>query len=137
MSTRQFALATVAGWITLFLLGFVIYGLLLASFFAANGGSATGTERDPPLFWSIALGELGLAAALAIALGKWAKVAGASNGFLVGATIGFLMAVWYDFTIYGTSNMLNLTATVADVAVATIRTGLGGAVVGAVLARTS
>jgi hypothetical protein len=137
MSTRQFALATGAGWITLFLLGFVIYGLLLASFFAANGGSATGTERDPPLFWSIALGELGLAAALTIALGKWAKVGGASNGFLVGATIGFLMAVSYDFTIYGTSNILNLTATVADVAVATIRTGLGGAVVGAVLARTS
>ena len=137
MTTRQFALATVAGWITLFLLGFVIYGLLLASFFAANGGSATGTERDPPLFWSIALGELGLAAALTITLGKWAKVAGASNGFLVGATIGFLMAVSYDFTIYGTSNILNLTATVADVAVATIRTGLGGAVVGAVLARTS
>ena len=52
-------------------------------------------ERDPPLFWSIALGELGLAAALAIALGKWAKFAGASNGFLVGATIGFLMAVSY------------------------------------------
>lgn len=137
MSTRQFALATVAGWITLFLLGFVIYGVLLTSFFAANAGSATGTERDPPFFWSIALGELGLAAALTIVLGKWAKVAGASNGFLVGATLGFLMAVSYDFTMYGTSNMLNLTATVADVAVATIRTGLGGAVAGAVLARTS
>lgn len=137
MSTRQFALATVAGWITLFVLGFVVYGLLLASFFAANPGSATGTERAEPLFWSIALGELGLAAALTIVLGKWAKVAGASNGFLVGATLGFLMAVSYDFTIYGTSNMLNFTATVADVAVATIRTGLGGAVVGVVLARSS
>jgi uncharacterized membrane protein len=90
-----------------------------------------------PLFWSIALGELGLAAALAIVLGKWAKVAGASNGLLVGATLGFLMAVSYDFTMYGTSNLLNLTATLADVAIATVRTGLGGAVVGAVLARTS
>jgi hypothetical protein len=137
MSTRQFALATLTGWITLFVMGFVIYGVLLTSFFAANAGSATGTEREMPLFWSIALGELGLAAALAIVLGKWAKVAGASNGLLVGATLGFLMAVSYDFTMYGTSNLLNLTATLADVAIATVRTGLGGAVVGAVLARTS
>jgi uncharacterized membrane protein len=136
MSTRQFALATLAGWATLFFLGFIVYGVLLASFFAQNAGSATGTERVEPLFWSIALGELGLAAALTIVLGKWAKVAGASNGSLVGATLGFLMAVSYDFTIYGTSNILNLTATVADVAVATIRTGLGGAVIGAVLARS-
>jgi len=137
MSTRQFAIATVAGWITLFVLGFVIYGVLFADFFAENAGSATGTDRDEPLFWSIALGELGLAAGLTIVLGKWAKVAGALNGLLVGATLGFLMAVSNDFTMYGTTNMANLTATVADVAIATIRTGFGGAVIGAVLARTS
>ncbi len=135
MGSRQYLLAAIAGWIVLFLLGFIVYGVLLAGFFSANLGSASGVERDAPLIWAVALGEFALAAVLTLVLGKWTKATGAANGFQVGATIGFLMAVSYNFTMYGTSNTYNLTATVADIAIATVRTGIGGSVVGATLRR--
>jgi hypothetical protein len=40
MSTQKFALATVAGGVTLFMLGGIVYGWLLRDFFMANAGSA-------------------------------------------------------------------------------------------------
>jgi hypothetical protein len=137
MAMRPFVIGTVVGWITLLALGFLAYGVLLPDFFEANAGSAAGTERDPPLYWAVLLGEFGLAAAVTIAIGRWAKIVGPAAGLQIGATLGFLMAVAYDFMGYGTMNVANLTATVADVAIATARTGIGGAVVGTVLATTS
>ncbi len=40
MDTKKFALATIAGGITLFVLGYVFYEVLLAGFFEANGHKA-------------------------------------------------------------------------------------------------
>ncbi len=136
MSTKRFALATVAGGVTLFILGALIYGLALADFYAANAGSATGVLREEPLFWSLAIGELAFAALLTLVLGRWAGVSSVGEGLKQGAIVGFLLALGINLITYGVMNTMNLTAALADVVVGTFRLGLAGAVIGAVLARS-
>ena len=135
MTTQRFALATVVGGITLFVLGFLIYGVLLMDFFAANTGSATGALREVPLFWSLGLGELALAALLTLAIGGWARKASAADGLKTGAVVGLLLSLAVGLTFYGVTNMSNLTATLTDIVVGTVRLALAGAAIGAVLSK--
>ena len=55
---------TVVGAITLYALGYLIWELAFADFFAANAGSATGVVKDPQVIWALALGTLSYAALL-------------------------------------------------------------------------
>jgi hypothetical protein len=135
MSTQRFALATVAGGVTLFILGYLIYGLALADFYAANAGSATGVMREEPLFWAVGFGELALAALLTLVLGRWAGISGMGDGLKGGAIVGLLLALAINLIIYGVMNTMNLTAALADVVVAAFRLGLAGAVIGAVISK--
>ena len=135
MGTQRFLLATLSGGVTLFVLGGLIYALLLSGFFEANMSS--GVMRDPPLFVWIAIGQLVLAAFLTLAIGSWAGVASAGEGFRKGALFGLLFGAALDFTMYGTSNVANMTATVADIGITTVVLGVAGAVIGAVLSRSS
>ena len=134
MDTKKFALATLAGGVTLFVLGYVFYEILLGEFFAANGGSATGVMRDQPIFWAVALGEMGAGALLAIVLG-WAGSIGAGGGFKTAAIVGFLVAFAINFIIYGVMNTTNLTAVMVDIPLSAVRYGIAGAVIGILMSR--
>lgn len=134
MDMKRLATGTIAGGITLFVLGYLIYGLATVDFFAANAGSATGVDREAPLLWAIALGELSLAALVTLAVGKvGASTIGA--GFKVGAIVGFLVWFGVDFIFYGVTNLSNLTATIVDPLIAIVQIGIGGAVIAAVLGK--
>lgn len=135
MTTQRFALATVAGFVTLFLLGFLTYGLLLADFFAASAGAGIAAMRDPPLIWAIALGELLAAALLTIVIGRWAGARTAGEGAKIGATFALLLALSVGLTLYGVMTTSTLASTFVDVIVSTIRFAIAGGVIGAVLAR--
>ena len=134
MDGKQFLLATVLGAITLFALGGLVFALALAGFFEANSTSAM---RDAPLFGWIALGQLILAALLTLVLGSWARVSSAGDGLKKGLLFGLLMAGGYDLTLYGTSDLMNLPATVVDVLGVALLVGAAGAVIGAILSRSS
>ena len=47
------------------------------------------------------------------------------------------MAGGYDLTLYGTSDLMNLPATVVDVLGVALLVGAAGAVIGAILSRSS
>ncbi len=129
MDTKKFALATIAGGITLFVLGYVFYEVLLAGFFEANAGTATGVMKETPVFWAVLLGELGAAALITLALG-WAGASGAGDGFKIAAKVGFLVAFSINFIIFGVMNISSLPAVIVDLPVAAIRWGVAGAVIG-------
>ena len=69
MDAKRFTTATLAGAVTLFVAGYLIYGLALADFYAANVGSATGVEKDPPIWLYLVLGQLVFAAFVTLVLG--------------------------------------------------------------------
>ena len=60
MGTNKLVFATLAGAITSFLLGYLLYGIALAGFFEANMGSATGVTREPLNLPAIGLGQIPL-----------------------------------------------------------------------------
>jgi len=133
MSAKRFLLATLAGGLTLFFLGYLFYVVLLESFFASHSGTATGAVRELPIFWAIILGELALAALVTLIYGRWATISTAMGGLQAGAMIGLLLGLNYGLVIFGTTYTTDLTAVIVDVVVTAIRVGIAGAVIGAIL----
>ena len=128
---KRLITGTVAGGITLFVLGYLIYGLALADFFAGNAGGATGVARDPVIMWAIAVGEFSIAALVTLALG-WTGASSMGDGFKTAALVGFLVWLGADFIHYGVSDVANLTATIVDPLVELVRNGIAGVVIVAV-----
>jgi uncharacterized protein YacL len=135
MGTSKLAFATLAGAVTAFILGYALYGVLLAGFFAANAGSAMGVMKEPFNLIAIGLGQVPLALLMTLVISRWGNARSIAGGAKVGALIGFLIALGYDLTMYGSSNLSNLTATVVDPVVSLVLSGITGAVIGLVLSK--
>jgi hypothetical protein len=132
---KRFIIGTIVGGIALYILGYVMFNLAFADFFAANAGSATGAWKDPQVIWAIALGTLSYAALITLALGTRAGSTTIVEGLKVGAIVGFLMWFSADMIFYGIWNVWNLTAASVDSLLELVRGGIGGAVIAAVLAK--
>ena len=135
MDIKRFIIGTIVGGIALYILGYVMFNLAFADFFAANAGSATGAWKDPQVIWAIALGTLSYAALITLALGTRAGSTTIVEGLKVGAIVGFLMWFSADMIFYGIWNVENLTAAIVDSLLELVRGGIGGAVIAAVLGK--
>jgi hypothetical protein len=116
--------------IVAFIGGFLIYGLALQSFMAANAGTATGvmkTDMSASNMIYIFIGNLASGLLLAYIFDKWANIRTLSMGAQAGALIGLLIAASVDFTMYGTSNIMNMTAVFVDIIAGTVLSALVGA----------
>ena len=135
MDIKRFIIGTIVGGIALYILGYVMFNLAFADFFAANAGSATGAWKDPQVIWAIALGTLSYAALITLAIGTRAGSTTIVEGLKVGAIVGFLMWFSADMIFYGIWNVENLTAAIVDSLLELVRGGIGGAVIAAVLGK--
>jgi hypothetical protein len=135
MDTKRFVIGTLVGGITMYLVGYLIWGLAFAEFFAANVGSATGVARESSLVWALVLGTFSLGALVTLAVGSQAGGFTILNGLKVGAIVGFLVWFGVDFMHFGVRNIFNLKATIVDPLLEIVRTGIGGAVIAAVLGK--
>ncbi len=135
MDIKRLIIGTVVGGIALYILGYVMFDLAFADFFAANAGSATGVWKDPQVIWAIALGTLSYAALITLAIGTRAGSTTIVEGLKVGAIVGFLMWFSADMIFYGIWNVENLTAASVDPLLELVRGGIGGAVIAAVLGK--
>ena len=127
-------LATLAAFVVMFVLGYIIYEPLLGDFFAANAGTATGVIKENPVFWQIIVGQL-CGAGLLITVLSWKGVESAADGFKGGATFGLLLSLFYGFMNLGTMNTSTMNAALADVAITAGMMGVAGAVGALVLRR--
>ncbi len=132
----KFVPAALAGMVTLALVGFLLYGVLFASLFEANMGSATGVMKNPPELLWIGLAHVSFGVLLTLVI-SWRGAISARGGAVTGATLGFLMAASYDLSQYGTTNLWALELTLIDPFITTVLVGAAGAVVGMVLGRGS
>ncbi len=133
---QKFAVATFAGAVVLFLMGYLLYEVLLGSFFAGNSGSAGDVLRDPPGFLWIGIGQIFGGALLTLILG-WAGAKSPAAGFKIGAIFGLLSAFGTGLTQYGAFTISNFTATMVDPFVQAALFGVAGAVVGMLLGKGS
>jgi len=137
MDAKKRILATLAGFAVYFILGFLIYGVLLVDFYASNIGTATGVMRtDADMqWWALIAGNVMMAYLLVYIFGKWANITSFAGGLKAGAMVGFIIALGFGLNMYGTTNISNLTATLVDTVVMAVMMGATGGVVGWVLGR--
>lgn len=135
MSTKKIVLGGLAGGITFFVLGYIVFGMLLANFMQSNAGSATGVQRsmDQMIWWSLVLGNLcfGFLLSYVINRGGVSSVGGAAG---TGFVTGLLSAASFDFIMYATSNVANLNAIIADIVSISVMAAISGAVIALVAA---
>jgi len=133
MTTGRFFTATVAGGVTLFVVGFLLWGLLATDFYEAHVGTATGVTKEPMEWAYLVLGQLFWAALLAHVIGTWAKVSGFGPGLKIGLVFGILVSFAIGLTQYSMSNLMDLSGTLVDPLLTGVWAGLGGGVIGLVL----
>jgi hypothetical protein len=134
MDSKRFVTGSIVGGIVLFLVGYVIFNIVLRSFYDANMGSATGVARDPPFLWAIALGCLANAALICYAMGTRAAT-WVAGGIRTGAVVGALLWLSADFVTYGTMNVTTLTAVLVDAVAGAVHGAIGGAAIGLVVSK--
>jgi len=135
MDAKRFLTGTIVGGIVLYVVGYLIFNVAFASFYAANVGSATGVDRSSELTWAVVLGNLAYAALVMVVLGNRGESLSIGAGIKVGAIVGFLIWATADFTIYGLTNIANLTRTIVDPLLEIVHGGIGGLIIGIVLTR--
>lgn len=136
MDTRRFLTGTIVGGVVLFVVGYLLFNVLLAGFYAANAGGATGVMRPSIIYWATVVGALGYGALI-----TWVMMRGggwtAADGFKAGAMVGFLMWLSVDFTFYGFADINNLLVTIFDPIVELVHGGIGGLAIAWVAGRGS
>jgi hypothetical protein len=137
MDAKKRILATLAGFVTYFFLGFIVYGMLLMDFYAAHSGSATGVMRSDAemQWWALIAGNVIQAYLLVYIFGNWANITTFNNGLKAGAIIGFIMSLGISLNMYGTTNISDLTSTLVDPIVMSVMMSLTGGAIGWVLGR--
>jgi hypothetical protein len=132
MNSQKFIVGGIVGGIVFFLLGWLIYGMLLKDFMATNFSSAMRADADT-IWWALILGQLAGGFLLAYVIGK-AGATSAAAGAGVGFIVGLLVCLSYDLTIYGVSTSItSLKGLAADVAASALMGAVVGGVVGWVM----
>lgn len=132
MSTNKILVSGLIGGVVFFLLGWVVYGMLLMGFMEKNMSAAAADimrADSDMVWWALILGNIAFGMLLAVIFGRWAGINTASTGAMAGAVIAFLMALSFDMTMYGTADMMSITGAIVDIIV---YTGMGAAVGAAV-----
>jgi len=134
MGNNKILLAGILGGVTQFILGWIVYGMLLTEFMAANtGGPGVNKPMEEMSFAWIIVSNLAAGFFLAVIFGKYANINNASAGLKAGAIIGILMAVAVDTAMFATTYLYNMNSMMADIVMWTIMSSITGGVVGAVL----
>jgi hypothetical protein len=134
MDTKKFFIGTLAGGVTFFFVGYLIFGIALVSFYSDHTVASTSGMRtmDDMVWWALILGNFASGAMLTYFLLK-AHIVSFGQGASAASVIGFLMWLSFDMIRYATEGVFDLTAYATDIVAATVMTAIAGGVIGAVL----
>ena len=137
MTIKNRSLATLVGFVVFFLLGWLVYVMLLMDFYTNNAGSATGVMRaeDEMIWWALILGNLFQTYLLVYIFGNWANITTFSDGLKAGAIIGLIMGLAFNLSMYGYSNIQNMTSALVDPIVSAVIMAITGGAIGFMLGR--
>jgi hypothetical protein len=127
-------LATVAGALFNFLGGWVVFGMLLDSFYRSNTttyeGLSKGEMPDLPFIFLSGIFSAYLVTYVVRKVGQGFSFA---TGFKHGLAVYFCMAAWMNFAIYSFYNLGNLTLVFTDIFAQAIFGGVSGGIIALVL----
>jgi len=134
MNSPKFLTGTLVGGLALFLLGYLFYGLALASFFTQHSVAPAGSMRsmNDIVWWALILGNIFWGALLTYVLLKLGANS-FSSGARIAGPVSFFMALGVDMIRYGTEVTSDLTGTLADVVVSVVMSIIAGGIIGVIL----
>ena len=117
---------TVFGGIAFFLLGWLVWGILLMDFSMNNYDQSIYLPEDEMIWWAMIVSNLALSLLLTLIL-HWSKASKPVDGLKIGAIIGILFALSVDLGYYSmTTVILNLSAIVVDTLAYALVTAITG-----------
>ena len=134
MATKNFLLASLAGGVTFFVPGYVLYGVLLHDFMVAS--SAAGVVKETPDFGPLILSQLVFGAFLTMVLRRWPGAGTLVEGAKAGAVLVLLLGLGFSLAQYATMNLIDQVMIPVNAVVGAIRGALAGGAIGAVLGRS-
>ena len=132
MDTKRLAIGTVVGGIAMFVIGYLIWNILLDYW---NGAfDAAGVAREAQLLWAVVLSNIAAAALITLAIerGGSSTIGGGVN---IGAIVGFLVWSGVNLAFYADTTIFDLTTIILDSLLASVHYGIGGGAIAAVLGR--
>lgn len=132
MDIKKLLIGGIAGGILYFLLGWLIYGMLLMDFMNSHAGTAGNVNKVQPDFLYLTIGNLAMGFLLAYVFVK-SSVNSLAGGFVTGAVLGALVSVGVDCMVYATTTTISKTAMAADVCASTVMSAVVGALAAMVM----
>jgi len=120
---------TVFGGIAFFLLGWLVWGILLMDFSMNNYDQSIYLPEDEMVWWALILSNLILALFLTLFM-KWGGAKTVLDGIKYGAIFGALYALSIDLGFFSMTHMIfNVSAILVDTLAYILVTGLTGLVI--------
>lgn len=132
MNTRVL-LAALAGGVAIFLLGWLIYGILLMDTMRSINPQVPGFEKEAPELWAIALSNVVWALLYALIFDRWAGISTFKTGAIAGAWMSALIALSIDLYFLAATNVMSINGLLLDVIVNVFMGAVLGGVVALVL----
>ncbi len=127
MKTNKILVGGVVGGVVLFLVSWVVWGILLKDFMIANYNQCF-MNKDM-IWWALIVSNIAVGLLFSTVF-SWAKTSGIVDGAKGAAIIGCLVTVFIDLQFYAMSSMFNGIGIVAvDILLSTVVFAIGGAAV--------
>ncbi|HEY0429642.1 MAG TPA: hypothetical protein VGC76_17810 [Pyrinomonadaceae bacterium] len=137
MNIRVLA-ATLVGGITMTLVGWLLFGVLLANYFKANMIIYAGLEKTPPDWISLLLFNLAFAWLIAFVFDRWANIRNLAGGIKGGVLIMLPIGIALGFQQMAFMNLYkSYVPVIVDILIVTVIGAVAGAVIGLVLGAMS
>ncbi len=134
MDIKKLAVGGIVAGILFFLLGWLIYGMLLMDFMKNHPGVVSGYDKATPDMLYLVIGNL-LSGFLMAYIFVKANITTLAGGLIMGAVVGVLMTASMDCIMYATTNLVSKKMMMADVLSSAAMSGITGAIVGMVLGK--
>jgi uncharacterized protein with PQ loop repeat len=129
MKTDKILLGALAGGVAFFLLGWLIYGILLMNFTMESYNQCNSRPMEEMVWWAMILSNLTSGLLLALIF-SWSNTSGVLDGAKIGGIVGLLFAISVDLSFYAmTTTFLKSSAILVDIVAYTVMSAIAGAVI--------
>ena len=130
MKTNKILIGTLAGGVSFFFLGWLVYGILLKDFYAANFNQCSMLAMENMVWWAMIVSNL-VSAYFLVTILNWSGSSGVMDAFKKSLIIGLLIGLYMDLSFYSMTTTYNsMGAMFSDIVIGTIFTGVVGAIIG-------
>ncbi len=104
MKTNKILVGGLAGGVTFFFLGWLVYGILLNGYMTANLNQCAAKPMQEMVMWAMLLANIALGLLLAVVF-SWSRITGILQSAKVAAIIGLLISVSIDLGNYSMTTL--------------------------------